>query len=167
QPLRTPLETTVDLPWPAFLPRDYVQGQRQRVEIYRRLARIRRLERLDDFRQELRDRFGPIPEPATWMLRLAHLRLLAARWKIATVHLEGPAEGSVGPTDVVLGYRSVRQIKRLADRSGGRLRIVDDASAYFRLKGTEETPETMYAVLEQLLRFPARRWQHETDALAQ
>src|SRR5207249_6518247 len=102
QPLRTPLETTIDVPWPAFLPRDYVRDQRQRIEVYRRLARIRRLERLDDFRQELRDRFGPIPEPAEWMLRLAKLRLLAARWQIATVHLEGPAEGSPGPTDLVL-----------------------------------------------------------------
>ena len=27
-PLKTPLEVSVDLPWPAFLPRDYVPGQR-------------------------------------------------------------------------------------------------------------------------------------------
>ncbi len=156
QPLRTPLETTVDLPWRAFLPRDYVQGQRQRIEVYRRLARIRRIERLDDFRQELRDRFGPIPEPAEWMLRLAHLRLLAARWQIATVHLEGPAEGSSGPTDVVLGYRSSRQIQRLADRSDRRLRVVDEASAYFRLKANEESPEDLYRTLANLLRYPLR-----------
>jgi transcription-repair coupling factor (superfamily II helicase) len=152
QPLRTPLETSIDLPWRAFLPRDYVQGQRQRIEIYRRLARIRRLERLDDFRQELRDRFGPIPELAEWMLRLAHLRLLAARWQIATVHLEGPAEGSAGPTDVVLVYRSDRQIRRLADRSDGRLRVVDAESAYFRLKANEESLDALYETLERLLR---------------
>src|SRR5207247_3527863 len=114
QPLRTPLETTIDLPWPAFLPRDYVQGQRQRIEVYRRLARIRRLERLEDFRQELRDRFGPMPEPTEWMLRLAELRLLAARWQIATIHLETVLDKSVGPLDVVLGYRNPRKIKRLA-----------------------------------------------------
>src|SRR5207248_2477072 len=46
QPRRTPLEVTVDLPWTAFLPRDYVAGQRQRIEAYRRLARLRSLERL-------------------------------------------------------------------------------------------------------------------------
>src|SRR5262249_30097054 len=71
QPLRTPLEVTVDLPWPTYLPRDYVEGQRQRIEVYRRLARVRSLKKLDDFRQELRDRYGPIPEMAEWMLRLA------------------------------------------------------------------------------------------------
>jgi transcription-repair coupling factor (superfamily II helicase) len=157
QPLRTPLETSLDLPWPAFLPRDYVHGQRQRIEVYRRLARIRRLERLDDFRAELRDRFGPIPEPTEWMLRLATLRLLAARRQIASIHLEGPAEGNTGPVDVVLGYRSPRKINRLAARSNGRLRIVDGTSAYFRLKGKEEAPKSLYLVLENLLLLPARR----------
>src|SRR5207244_313560 len=82
QPRRAPLEVTLDLPWAAYLPRDYVAGQKQRMEAYRRLARVRKLDRLDDFRQELRDRYGPIPEPAEWLLRLAELRLLAARWKV-------------------------------------------------------------------------------------
>src|SRR5262249_48089317 len=89
QPLRTPLEVTIDVPWPAYLPHDYVAGQRPRIELYRRLARVRKLERLDDFRQELRDRYGPVPEPAQWMLRLAELRLVAARWGVTHIRLEG------------------------------------------------------------------------------
>src|SRR5439155_11315666 len=88
QPLKTPLEINLELPWRAFLPRDYVQGQRQRIEVYRRLARVRSLARLEDFRQELRDRFGPVPESAEWLLRQAEIRLLAARWHIASIRLE-------------------------------------------------------------------------------
>jgi transcription-repair coupling factor (superfamily II helicase) len=152
EPVKTPLETTIDLPLPALLPRDYVPGQRLRIEVYRRLARVRRLERLEDFRNELRDRYGPLPEQAEWLLRQAELRLLAARWQIATVHLEGPKEAGFGPTDVVLGYRSPRKVKRLADRSGGRLRVVDEASAYFRLAATEEGPMELYQTLHELLR---------------
>src|SRR5262249_34009025 len=56
-PLKTPLEVTVDMPWPAYLPRDYVPGQKLKIEVYRRLSRIRRPDRLEDFRRELRDRF--------------------------------------------------------------------------------------------------------------
>src|SRR5439155_5709783 len=48
QPLRTPLEVELTLPWTAYLPRDYVSGQRPRIEVYRRLSRIRRLERLEE-----------------------------------------------------------------------------------------------------------------------
>jgi transcription-repair coupling factor (superfamily II helicase) len=155
QRLKTPLEVAVDLPWEAYLPRDYVPGQRLRIEVYRRLARVRRLERLEDFRTELRDRFGPLPEPAEWLLRLAEVRLLAARWQVAQVNLEKPAAGSPGPTDLVLQYRSIRQIKRVAQAAGGRLRIVDEHSAYFRLAGGETEPEGLYACLRQLLAAPA------------
>jgi transcription-repair coupling factor (superfamily II helicase) len=152
QPRRTPLEVTVDLPWSAYLPRDYVAGQRLRIEAYRRLARVRRLDRLADFRQELRDRYGPVPGPAEWLLRLAELRLLAAGWKVVTVHLEKPPEGVAGPTDVVLGYRNARRVKTLAERSGGRLRVVDGSSAYFRLRPGEAEPEALYRTLRKLLR---------------
>jgi transcription-repair coupling factor (superfamily II helicase) len=200
QPVRTHLEINVELPWPAFLPRDYLPGQRQKIEVYRRLARLRRLERLEDFRQELRDRFGPIPRAAEWLIRLAEIRLLAARWQIADVHLEGKALSrasspisaekrvpsaetaapstrrsalgtrhwhgtrnstldteSTAPIDVVLGYRNRRRMERLAQRSEGRLRIVDAQSAYFRLRPSEYEPESLYATLKNLLRFPERR----------
>src|SRR5271170_4813064 len=83
QPLRTPLEVNLDLPWAGYLPRDYVPGQKLRIEVYRRLTRVRKLDRLQEFREELRDRFGAIPEPAEWLLRLQELRILAAAWKIA------------------------------------------------------------------------------------
>ena len=32
------------------------------MEVYRRLARIRDYKKVDDFRTELRDRYGPVPE---------------------------------------------------------------------------------------------------------
>jgi transcription-repair coupling factor (superfamily II helicase) len=152
QPLRTPLDVSIDLPWTAYLPRDYVQGQRQRIEVYRRLARVRRLDRLNDFRQEMRDRFGPLPEPAEWLLRLAELRLLTAQWKIASIHLEKSAEVGSSAMDVVFGYRNPRRLEELASRSEGRLRIVDDASAYFRPTSRELEPLTLYATLKDLLR---------------
>jgi transcription-repair coupling factor (superfamily II helicase) len=151
QRLKTPLEVNLDLPWEAYLPRDYVPGQRLRIEVYRRLARVRKLDRLADFRQELRDRFGPLPEAAEWLLRLAELRLLAARWQIADVHLEKTA-GESGPTDVVLVYKSARLVQRLAQRSGGRLRVVDESSAYFRLAPAELDQAVTYPLLKDLLR---------------
>jgi transcription-repair coupling factor (superfamily II helicase) len=166
QPLRTHLEVTLDLPWPAFLPRDYVPGQRLKIEVYRRLSRLRRVERLADFRQELRDRFGPPPEAVEWLLRLAELRMMAARWQVATVHLEGKGQRGLGkeedgaalegPVELVLGYRNPRKIKRLAALSGGQLRIVDDHSAYYRLAPDEVEPLALYQRLKDLLHSPAR-----------
>src|SRR5262245_35783818 len=146
QPAKTHLEVTIDLPWPAFLPREYVPGQKLRVEVYRRLARIRNLKKLDDFRQELRDRFGPVPDPAEWMLKLAELRLLAGRWQIGSVPRDGPA--------LIFAYRSPKLAKRLADRSNGRMKVIDEKNIYCRLRLGEDDVESLYRLLRHLLRLP-------------
>jgi hypothetical protein len=57
---------------------------------------------------------------------------------------------------VVLGYSNQRRIDRLAARSGRRLRIVDAASAYYRLQPDELAPAALYACLKHLLRLPER-----------
>ena len=104
--------------------------------------------------RELRDRFGAWPEPTERLLRLAELRLLASRWQIANIHLEEVFDKSAGPKDAVLGYRSARKIKQLAEQSGGRLRVVDNVSAYLRLAPAETEPDALYAILKDLLRLP-------------
>jgi transcription-repair coupling factor (superfamily II helicase) len=143
QPSRTPLEVTIDLPWPAYLPHDYVPGQKLRIEVYRRLTRVRDVRKLEDFRQELRDRYGPVPEPAEWMLRVAELRMLAARWQVVNVHREGK--------DLVLTYRSARLMKKLAERGDPRFRVVDEKSAYYRLLPEDEEPAKLHELLKALL----------------
>ena len=166
-PVAKQMEVTIDLPWPALLPRDYVPGQKLKIEVYRRLSRIRKLERLDDFRHEMRDRYGPIPTPVEWLLRLAELRILASHWQIAGLHLEGKwlhPEGSLEPqpivvtppVDLVFEYRNPRKLERLANRAKGRLRIADAASAYFRLRPEEYAPLTLFASIKQLLCLPDR-----------
>src|SRR5262249_38169204 len=142
-PMRAPLEVNLDVPWPAFLPREYVGGQKPRIEVYRRLARVRKLDRLEEFREELRDRFGPIPEPAEWLLRMQELRIRAAGWKIDRVYLEGPADALTGPTYAVLGYRNERRMRALAARHAGEVRVVDDKSAYYKLGINQLEPEPL------------------------
>jgi transcription-repair coupling factor (superfamily II helicase) len=143
QPPRVAIEVNVDLPWPAFLPRDYVPGQRLRIEVYRRLARLRDPERLQDFRQELRDRYGPPPEPAEWLLRTTELRLGCVRWQVAAVHRDGP--------DLVFSYRNRELADRLAKSSRGRLKVVDAANLYLRLRPEEDSPEATYRLLQTVL----------------
>jgi transcription-repair coupling factor (superfamily II helicase) len=116
------------------------------MEVYRRLTRVRDPKKLDDFRQELRDRYGPVPDAAEWLLRMTEVRLLAAKWQVASVHRNGP--------DLVLGYRNPKRAAQLADRSGGRLKVIDAKDAYLRLQEGEDEPGDMYELLRRLLRGP-------------
>jgi transcription-repair coupling factor (superfamily II helicase) len=163
-PVKTPLEVTLELPWPAFLPADYVGSQQARMDLYRRLARLRQPEELTELEQELRDRFGPLPDAAQWLLRQTELRLLAAHWQVARIHLEckglvvrpqSKDLSSLGPLDLIFTCRQTQAMQALAARSAGRLRCLDEHTAHYRLSSAENTPLALYACLKQLLRPPA------------
>ncbi len=138
------VEVTVDLPWPAYLPRDYVPGQKLRIEVYRRLARLRDPAKLADFRQELRDRYGPHPDPVEWLLRTTEVRLLCVKWQVASVHRHDH--------NLVFTYRNPDRAKQLVAASKGRLKIVDEKSIYLRLKNEEDNPEGLYKLLLGVLK---------------
>ncbi len=142
-PPRQSVEVHVDLPWPAFLPRDYVPGQKLRIEVYRRLSRLREVRQLADFRAELADRYGPPPPETEWLLRTTEIRLYCVRWQVGSVNRDG--------RDLVFGYKSRAKADELAKRSGGRFKVVDEKSAYLRLKPEEDTPEAMHDLLKKVL----------------
>jgi transcription-repair coupling factor (superfamily II helicase) len=145
QPPRQAVEVNIDLPWPAYLPREYVPGQKLRIEVYRRLARLRELKKLDDFRQELRDRYGPPPETLEWLFRTTEIRLLCVRWQVSSVHRDG--------RDLVFTYRNADVAKRLVSHSRGRLKIIDEKTIFLRLKVEDDaTPEALYQLLLGLLK---------------
>ena len=79
---------TVDLPVDAHLPDTYVPDEAQKLELYRRLARVRTPGELAAFRQEATDRFGPMPAPALRLVEVAGLRLAAEAAGIASIARE-------------------------------------------------------------------------------
>lgn len=72
----------------AVLPTDYIPDTAQRLEIYRKLAAIRDTTALEQLKSELRDRFGPIPEPVELLLLTTELKLLAAQHSISSVKVQ-------------------------------------------------------------------------------
>ncbi|MFM7110765.1 MAG: transcription-repair coupling factor [Planctomycetota bacterium] len=149
QPLQEPVEVNVDLGWPAYLPADYVPGQRQRIEVYRRLARVRELSTLEDFRRELRDRFGQIPAPVEWLVRLAEVRIRADGWKVASVHYDRSQE-VFNKLDIVFAGRDPRRLDDLARRDP-RLRRVDALNVYLRPEQHEREPDAVYRLVTRAL----------------
>ncbi len=65
-----PAPPDVVLDRPAHLPDGYVPDDDVKLDLYRRLARAAESGEIDGLRDELRERFGPLPDPAeicwTW-----------------------------------------------------------------------------------------------------
>ena len=79
---------TVDIPVDAHLPDDYVPETSQKLELYRRLGRVRTAGELAAFRQELVDRFGPLPQPVLRLLEVVELRMATETAGIASISRE-------------------------------------------------------------------------------
>jgi transcription-repair coupling factor (superfamily II helicase) len=79
---------TVDLPVDAHLPDEYVPETVQKLELYRRLGRVRTAGELAAFRQELLDRYGPLPLPVLRLLEVVELRMAAESAGIVSISRE-------------------------------------------------------------------------------
>jgi transcription-repair coupling factor (superfamily II helicase) len=83
----TPPDVTLDAP--AHLPDEYVADDDAKLDLYRRLARAEQPGEIQAVRDELRDRFGPLPADAERLLLVAELRALGARTGLETVLIKG------------------------------------------------------------------------------
>ena len=123
-------QAVVDLPVEAHLPDDYVPDEAQKLELYRRLARARSTGDLAAFRQEVLDRYGPMPDPVTRLIEVAELRLTAEAAGVASISREegwlvvrfgagltratamrllaGPSLPGLRPSDVTFASNQVR-----------------------------------------------------------
>jgi transcription-repair coupling factor (superfamily II helicase) len=59
----------------AYVPADYVPYEQAKIEIHRRVASAVELAEVERLREELEDRFGPIPEPLANLLSLQRARI--------------------------------------------------------------------------------------------
>lgn len=87
EPVHQPLAPEVNVDLSCFIPEDYVPNIDQRLSSYRRLAKFTELGEISRFKEELEDRFGPLPEPAANLLLKAMLRLLAGRAGVARLDM--------------------------------------------------------------------------------
>ena len=83
----TPPEVVLDQP--AHLSDDYVPDEAAKLELYRRLARAGAASEIEAVREELRDRFGPLPDDARRLLLVSELRALGARAGLEMVLVKG------------------------------------------------------------------------------
>jgi len=72
----------------AIIPATYIEDERLRVGMYRRIAETGFVKEVRALRNSFRDRFGPIPAECERLLKLAEIRILAAGKKIKSIEIE-------------------------------------------------------------------------------
>jgi transcription-repair coupling factor (superfamily II helicase) len=86
-PKLVPADVSMDTP--TYLPDDYVPLQEAKLDVYRRLTTMDDVSEVEALRDELRDRFGPLPPPAQAFLAAAKLRVLGAHLGAENILVRG------------------------------------------------------------------------------
>jgi transcription-repair coupling factor (superfamily II helicase) len=123
--LDRPLAATaeVELRLPALLPESYVPDVPTRLGVYKRLAAAPDGAAIDSLTEEIVDRFGPLPPPATNLLRVARLKLAARSIGVRRLDL--------GPQG---GYALFEESNRVDPRAV--IRLVQHPDRDYRLEGS-------------------------------
>jgi transcription-repair coupling factor (superfamily II helicase) len=130
----------IELPLPARISEEYVSHLPTRLAIYQKLARVTERGQVPALRDELRDRFGPLPEETENLLVLTDLRALGGAIGLESVThhgraivlalrsavggARGPLERALGPVAQVGNQQIQLSMRRLGEDWVGRLRRV-------------------------------------------
>ena len=82
-------ECKIEIPVDAHLPETYVDSERLRLDIYRRLADVKDPQEIKSIEEELLDRFGPLPDPVISLIQVATLRASARKSGIREMIQQG------------------------------------------------------------------------------
>lgn len=72
-------EVTIESDLELRLPPEYVPQENERITLYRQLDNMEQAEQVEEFRAELRDRFGAIPEVSEELIKVVPLRFEAKK----------------------------------------------------------------------------------------
>jgi transcription-repair coupling factor (superfamily II helicase) len=71
--------TEINIPLDAYIPETYIDDPTQKLLTYKRLSKIRDEVELKDMEEELKDRYGPIPEPLSNLMQIISLKCFLTR----------------------------------------------------------------------------------------
>ncbi|MEA2306477.1 MAG: hypothetical protein QOH43_3757 [Solirubrobacteraceae bacterium] len=104
EPVR--LDVNVD----AYIPADYIPYEQAKIDVHRRIAGARDVAELMRLRDELEDRFGPVPQPITNLVLLQQARIKLGLAGARNVSIRGEA---LAATPVDLSPEQATELREL------------------------------------------------------
>lgn len=90
----------------AYIPEEYIGVSSTRLDFYQRLAAVTRAEDIEDIAQELKDRFGAMPQPVENLLYIVRMKQLASEAGVESIVARDK--------QIVLRFHDARELGRLA-----------------------------------------------------
>ena len=147
--------TTIDLGFAAYIPKNYIALDRQRMDAYRKIAVARTVADVGQIEAELTDVYGPLPDEVKLMLEIAELRIAAAQWDIKSIVAQAPPGRFAPPStkrNLIFSFKQDPGDKAntLFANVRGEVRIPDPKTVYLNLSPNYFEPQTLITILRRI-----------------
>jgi len=140
------IDPEIRLPVTARLPESYVSAVSQRLVLYKRLASCRDDAEIDRIRDELLDRYGPLPDEAANLFEVIRLKSRARQLGIAAIDL---TKGEIVLTAADQSKVDPQRLLDLLHQAGAGMRVAPDRKIYAR--APKGDPAHLFAATRNLL----------------
>jgi transcription-repair coupling factor (superfamily II helicase) len=149
EPLQQTPKVSLDLGFSTYIPKEYIQSERQRMDVYRRIATCHTPKALSDMAEELADVYGDVPDHVDLFLDMAQVRLKAGEYGITSIAVSGK--------NLVFSFSETPndRVNSLFARINGRVRIPNPRTIAVGLSDNYFEPATLMSVLRKMFT-PAR-----------
>jgi transcription-repair coupling factor (superfamily II helicase) len=149
EPQRPDFEPELRLGVPAYIPDHYVPDENERLVLYRRLARAEAEQDLADLRDEMRDRFGPVPTLVENLIRAMNVRRqMRAMMIISAMSRGNQLEIRFHPEAPV----DTARLAKLVDANRKRMRLTPSYQVIVHIEAVEDSDyEKIFAQVDAVL----------------
>jgi len=136
-------KTNIDLGITGYIPMRYISSDRQRLEVYRRLAQSQSISQIDQLEGDIKDIFGKIPSETSNLLDLARLRLLGGKYAIKTIRRQ--------EDDIIFLLGDPIKCQDIFTRAAVQPRFAEPTEVHLRLPPRYLEPKTLIQVIFKIL----------------
>ena len=108
-------ETKLEIDLETYISEDYVSDRQQKVDIYRRLADARTLDEVEHLREEIIDRFGPLPASTVNLIEATAVKIAAAALELEKVKIKHGTANLFYKSDRSLQRQEVEAFRKATD----------------------------------------------------
>lgn len=142
------IEPEINLNVSAYIPEEYIPDERQRLNIYKKIASVSSETDITGLKEEIKDRFGGIPVSVDNLFRIMGIKLLLKQTKITELNQKGSFIYMAFSNDTSV---EPQKLLRLMNKNPKKFRLTPDSRFIASLeKGKEVWGEIRY-VLQQLV----------------
>ncbi|MBC8488445.1 MAG: transcription-repair coupling factor, partial [Bacteroidetes bacterium] len=129
----------------ALIPKDYVNNDTERLNIYKRLYELDELDKLDSLKEELKDRFGEYLEDVENLFKVVELKIKATQIGLEKINLHNRELTFYFPQDknhkIFKSDFFTKIIERISSEKTNKYELIDDKNKLiimFRLEGDDD-----------------------------